>query len=253
MRTKIVAGNWKMNTSVAEGELLVRQIDFLLKDNTAPVEVIVAPPFTHLISIASILKDNDSKVVLAAQNCAIKEAGAYTGEVSVKMLKELGCKYIIIGHSERREYFKESSEDLKQKMELVLNNGMHPIFCIGENLQEREENRHFEVVAEQIKDVLYCFKGADVANVVLAYEPVWAIGTGKTASAAQAEEMHAYIRRVVADKFKGYADEIPILYGGSCKPSNAQEIFEGDNVDGGLIGGASLVAQDFVAIIKALV
>jgi triosephosphate isomerase len=167
------------------------------------------------------------------------------------MHKELSCKYVILGHSERREYYGETNEILLKKINLVLAAGLHPIFCVGEKLEERESNRHFEVVASQIKEVLYKLRGVELANVVVAYEPVWAIGTGKTATSDQAEEMHAYIRRVIADKFPSYADQTPVLYGGSCKPSNAKELFSMENVDGGLIGGASLIAQDFAAIIKS--
>lgn len=251
MRKKIVAGNWKMNTSVAEGELLVRQLIFLSSDFDPNVEVIIAPPFTHLSHLGKILKDEKSHIALAAQNCSHMESGAYTGEVSVNVLKELSCKYVILGHSERREYFKESSEILLKKINLVLSAGMIPIYCVGEKLEERESNRHFEIVSAQIKEVLYKLRGVELANVVVAYEPVWAIGTGKTATSDQAEEMHAYIRRSIANKFAAYADNTPILYGGSCKPSNAQELFSKDDVDGGLIGGAALVAQDFAAIIKS--
>ncbi len=251
MRRKIVAGNWKMNTSVAEGELLVKQLIFLSNNFPLDVDVIIAPPFTHLANVAKILKSEKSKIALAAQNCAHMESGAFTGEVSVNMLKELSCKYVILGHSERREYFNESSEILLKKINLVLTAGLTPIFCVGEKLEEREANDHFEVVASQIKDVIYKLRGVEFAHVIVAYEPVWAIGTGKTATADQAEEMHAFIRRVIADKFRSYADDTPILYGGSCKPSNAQEIFSKDHVDGGLIGGAALDPQDFAAIIKS--
>lgn len=251
MREKIVAGNWKMNTTVAEGELLVKQLIFLSKDFNPEVGVIVAPPFTHLSHISNIIKSEKSSIALAAQNCAFMESGAYTGEVSVNMLKELGCEYVILGHSERREYFGESSEILLKKINLVISAGMKPIFCVGEKLEERESKQHFEVVSAQIKEVLYKLRGVEFANVVVAYEPVWAIGTGKTATSDQAEEMHAFIRRVIGDKFAAYADNTVILYGGSCKPSNAQELFSKDDVDGGLIGGASLVAQDFAAIINS--
>lgn len=251
MRRKIVAGNWKMNTVLPEGEMLVKQLEFLTKDLDNGVELIIAPPFTHLVTVGKYLAENGVNVSLAAQNCADQEKGAYTGEVSAAMLRNAGCKYVILGHSERREYYGETSETLLRKINLVLNEGMQPIFCVGERLEERESNSHFEVVSAQIKEVLYKLRGVELANVIIAYEPVWAIGTGKTATSDQAEEMHAYIRRVVADKFADYADKMPILYGGSCKPSNAQEIFSKDDVDGGLIGGASLVAQDFVAIAKS--
>lgn len=254
MRKKIVAGNWKMNTTIKEAEVLVKDLTALVDEFDADVDIIVCPPFTHLDSVTRLLAkqyDENEKIYLGAQNCADHTSGAYTGEVSVNMLKSVNCKYVILGHSERREYYHENSASLYDKIELALNAGIIPIFCVGEKLEERESNRHFEVVAEQIKDVLYRLKGAEMSKVIIAYEPVWAIGTGKTATSEQAEEMHAYIRKVVADKFGDVADMIPILYGGSCKPSNAQEIFSKPNVDGGLIGGASLVAKDFVDIVKA--
>jgi triosephosphate isomerase (TIM) len=251
MRKKIVAGNWKMNTLLPEGEFLVKQLEFLTKELETEAEIIVCPPFTHLATLGKLIKENEIKISLGAQNCADQESGAYTGEVSVKMLKNLGCKFVILGHSERREYYGETSEKLLKKINLVINEGMTPIFCIGERLDERETKRHFEVVYEQIKEVLYKLSVVDIVKVVVAYEPVWAIGTGKTATSDQAEEMHAYIRRVIAGRFPAQADDISILYGGSCKPSNAAEIFAKDNVDGGLIGGASLVAQDFIGIVKS--
>ncbi|OFY42275.1 MAG: triose-phosphate isomerase [Bacteroidetes bacterium GWF2_40_14] len=251
MRKKIVAGNWKMNTVLPEGEFLVKQLEFLTKEMETDVEIIVCPPFTHLATIGKLIKDNGIKICMGAQNCADHESGAYTGEVSVKMLKDVSCKYVILGHSERREYYGETSEKLYKKINLVINEGMVPIFCVGERLEERESGRHFEVVSEQIQEVLYKLRGVELDKVVVAYEPVWAIGTGRTATSDQAEEMHAYIRRVIASKFGEHADIIPILYGGSCKPSNAAEIFLKQNVDGGLIGGASLVAQDFIDIVKS--
>lgn len=252
MREKIVAGNWKMNTTVAEGELLVKQLIFLSKDFNPEVGVIVAPPFTHLSHISNIIKSEKSSIALAAQNCAFMESGAYTGEVSVNMLKELGCEYVILGHSERREYFGESSEILLKKINLVISAGMKPIFCVGEKLEERESKQHFEVVSAQIKEVLYKLRGVEFANVVVAYEPVWAIGTGKTASADQAQEMHAFIRKTIADKYgQEVADNTSILYGGSCNAGNAKELFSNPDVDGGLIGGASLEADKFLPIIEA--
>jgi len=254
MRKKIVAGNWKMNTTIKEGETLVKELGSLVEEFDTDVDIIVCPPYTHLASVGKLLAkqyDENEKIYLGAQNCADHTSGAYTGEVSVNMLKAVDCKYVILGHSERREYYHENSAALYEKIELALNAGLIPIFCVGEKLEERESSRHFEVVAEQVKDVLYKLKSAQMSNVVIAYEPVWAIGTGKTASSEQAEEMHAYIRKVVADKFGEIGEIVPILYGGSCKPSNAKEIFSKPNVDGGLIGGASLVAQDFIDIVKA--
>lgn len=240
-----------MNTSPSQGLLLARQLSFLVRELESDVEIIIAPPFTHLANISTLLKDEECRVHLAAQNCSSESSGAFTGEVSVEMLKELGCKYVIIGHSERREYFGESNELLLKKINRVLEAGLTPIYCVGEKLSDRESNSHFEVVSSQIKEVLYKLRGVEFANVIVAYEPVWAIGTGKTATADQAEEMHAFIRMTIANKFASYADQTPILYGGSCKPSNAAELFSMENVDGGLIGGASLVAQEFYAIIKS--
>lgn len=240
-----------MNTNIEEGLLLVNEIDHLVKDLSEETGVIIAPPFTHLATISALLKSKNSRILLAAQNCADHLSGAFTGEVSPTTLAEIGCKYVIIGHSERREYYNETNDLLLRKIELVLKANMSPIYCIGERLEERESNRHFDVVSSQIKEVLYNLNEEDLKRVIIAYEPVWAIGTGKTASSDQAEEMHEFIRGIVADRFPSCADNISILYGGSCKPSNAQELFARNNVDGGLIGGASLSAVDFAAIIKS--
>ena len=250
MRKYIVAGNWKMNTTVPEGVALAKAVVEKAKDLPANVELVVAPPFTHLAPVAEALKG--SKVALSAQNCADHEKGAYTGEVAVNMLTSLGCQYTILGHSERRQYYGETDEKLVVKTKLALEAGLKVILCVGENLDEREAGKHFEVVTEQTKAVLYNFTAEDMAKVVIAYEPVWAIGTGKTATADQAQEMHAHIRSLLAGKYgKEVADEISILYGGSCKPSNAKELFANPDVDGGLIGGASLKAKDFMGIITA--
>lgn len=254
MRKKIVAGNWKMNTNIKEAEKLAGEIVELVDELDTDVEIVICPPFTHLCTVAKLIAkqhDEKEKIYLGAQNCADHASGAYTGEVSASMLKSVKCQYVILGHSERREYYHENNESLYAKIELALKEGLTPIFCVGERLEERESNRHFEVVSDQIKDVLYKLKGADASKIVIAYEPVWAIGTGKTATSDQAEEMHAFIRKIVADKFGDVAEVIPVLYGGSCKPSNAREIFSKPNVDGGLIGGASLIANDFVEIIKS--
>lgn len=240
-----------MNTTVAEGRLLTEQIVFLLSDYNGEAEVIIAPPFTHLESVANTLANKENRVALAAQNCSNRQSGAFTGEVSASMLKGLCCQYVIIGHSERREYYGETNETLLEKINVAVKEGLKPIYCVGEKLEERETEIHFEVVANQIKEVLYKLQSEDLARVIVAYEPVWAIGTGKTATADQAEEMHKFIRKVIADKYPSIAAELPVLYGGSCKPSNAKEIFSKANVDGGLIGGASLVAEDFVSIIKS--
>ena len=214
MRKYIVAGNWKMNTTVPEGVELAKAVVEKGKDLPANVELVVAPPFTHLAPVAEVLKG--SKVALSAQNCADHEKGAYTGEVAVNMLTSLGCKYTILGHSERRQYYGETDEKLVVKTKLALEAGLKVILCVGENLDEREAGRHFDVVKEQTENVLFHFTAAEMAKIVIAYEPVWAIGTGKTASAEQAEEIHAFIREVLAGKFgKEVAEETTILYGGS--------------------------------------
>lgn len=247
MRKKIVAGNWKMNTTVSEGVELAKAVVAKSAEVPASVGLVVAPPFTHLSSVAEVLKG--SKVGLSAQNCADHVSGAYTGEVSVDMLKSVGCGYTILGHSERREYYGETDAKLVEKVKLALGAGLDVIFCVGENLSQREAGKHFDVVTEQVENVLFQFGAEDMAHVVIAYEPVWAIGTGKTATAEQAEEIHACIRKVVAKKFgEGVAEEMTILYGGSCKPSNAKELFAQPNIDGGLIGGAALKAEDFIGI-----
>ena len=247
MRKYIVAGNWKMNTTVPEGVELAKAVVEKGKDLPANVELVVAPPFTHLACVADVLKG--SKVVLSAQNCADHEKGAYTGEVAVNMLTSIGCQYTILGHSERRQYYGETDKKLVVKTRLALEAGLKVILCVGENLDEREAGKHFEVVTEQTKAVLYNFTAEDMKNIVIAYEPVWAIGTGKTATAEQAEEIHACIRTVIAEKFGlEVAEDMTILYGGSCKPSNAKELFAQKDIDGGLIGGAALKADDFIQI-----
>jgi len=247
MRKFIVAGNWKMNTTVPEGVTLAKAVVEKSESVPANVQLIVATPFTHLVPVAETLKG--SKVKLSAENCADKEKGAYTGEVSAAMLASAGCQYTILGHSERRQYYGETDEKLVEKVRLALENCLDIILCVGENLEQREAGKHFEVVTEQIKNVLYHFTEEDMAHIVVAYEPVWAIGTGKTASAEQAEEIHACIRNVLEQKFgKKVADDTTILYGGSCKPSNAKELFAQKDIDGGLIGGAALKADDFIQI-----
>lgn len=246
MRKKIVAGNWKMNTTVAEGVELAKAVAAKAPEVPSSVKLIIAPPFTHLVPVADAIKG--SGIGLSAQNCADKEKGAYTGEVAADMLVSAGCSYTILGHSERRQYYGETDAKLVEKVKLAIAHGLSPIFCVGENLEEREAGRHFEVVTEQVKNVLYTLSAEDMAKVVIAYEPVWAIGTGKTATAEQAQEIHACIRKVVAEKFGALAEEITILYGGSCKPSNAKELFACPDIDGGLIGGAALKADDFIAI-----
>ena len=250
MRKKIVAGNWKMNTTCQEGVELAKAVVAKAGEAPANVGLIVAAPFTHLCMLSEALKG--SKVELSAQNCADHASGAYTGEVSVSMLKAAGCQWTILGHSERRQYYGETDEKLVVKTKLALEAGLGVILCVGENLDEREAGKHFDVCKTQIENVLFNFTAEELAKIVIAYEPVWAIGTGKTATAAQAEEIHAFIRKVLADKFgAAVADDMTILYGGSCKPSNAGELFAQPDIDGGLIGGASLKADDFIAIAKA--
>ncbi len=249
MRKKIVAGNWKMNTTYTEGEALVKEIAAKIKEVPAGVSLIVAPPFTHLCCLTGPLRE--AGIGISAQNCANKESGAYTGEVSAAMLASIGVNYCIIGHSERREYYGETNAILLEKVKLAFQHQLTPIFCIGERLEERESNKHFEVVSEQLTTVVCELSGSDFEKIIIAYEPVWAIGTGKTATAEQAQEMHAHIREVLRKKFGTAAENTPILYGGSCKPSNAAEIFGKPDVDGGLIGGAALKAEDFIGIAKA--
>ena len=249
MRKKIVAGNWKMNTTVPEGVELAKEVVKEAASLSSEVKLIVGVPFTHLAPVAAALEG--SNVELSAQNCADEVKGAYTGEVSAKMLASLPVKYVILGHSERREYYGETNEKLVKKINLALAENIAPVYCVGEKLEEREAGKHFEVVASQIKEVLFGLTEEQMKNIVIAYEPVWAIGTGKTATSEQAQEIHAFIRETLAEKFGALAEEISILYGGSCKPSNAQELFAQKDIDGGLIGGASLVASDFIAIAKS--
>lgn len=250
MRKKIVAGNWKMNTTPAVGLKLANDVSNSSKSVPQDVELIIAPPFTHIAQIAQSLAN--SRVKVAAQNCAAWEKGAYTGEVSAEMIASSGATHIILGHSERREYFGENSETLLRKVNLTLQNGLTAIFCCGEKLEERDSNQHFKVVEDQISQVLYALSAEEMRKVIVAYEPVWAIGTGRTASPQQAQEMHAHIRQVIAKKFGDpIAQNTSILYGGSCKPDNAKELFANPDVDGGLIGGAALKAEDFIGIAQS--
>ena len=250
MRKKIVAGNWKMNMNLQEGIALAKELNETLKADKPNCGVIICTPFIHLASVAQLL--DQSIIGLGAENCADKEKGAFTGEVSAEMVKSTGAQYVILGHSERREYYKETPEILKEKVLLALKNGLKVIFCIGETLEEREANKQNEVVKAELEGSLFNLSEEEFKNIVIAYEPIWAIGTGKTATAEQAEEIHAYIRSIVADKYgKNVADETSILYGGSCKASNAPELFAKPDIDGGLIGGASLKAADFKGIIDA--
>ena len=250
MRKKIVAGNWKMNETLQEGVALAKEINDALKADKPNCDVVICTPFIHLASVADIL--DKELVKLGAENCADKEKGAYTGEVSAAMVKSTGAEYVILGHSERRQYYGETAEILKEKVELALANGLKIIFCCGETLEEREANKQNEVVKAELEGSVFHLSAEAWKNIILAYEPIWAIGTGKTATSDQAEEMLAYIRSIVAEKYgKDAASETSILYGGSCKASNAPELFSKPNIDGGLIGGASLKAADFKGIIDA--
>ncbi|MBO4558054.1 MAG: triose-phosphate isomerase [Bacteroidales bacterium] len=250
MRRKIVAGNWKMNTTVAEGVALASELAANFNQVPADVNLVVAPPFVHLTSVAEAIKG--TKIALSAQNCADKAKGAYTGEVAAGMLAGIGCQFVILGHSERRQYYGETSATLVEKIALALENGLQPIYCVGEMKDERLAGKHFDVVKAQIEEVLFGLTAEQMGHIVIAYEPVWAIGTGLTASNEQAQEIHAFIRKLLADKFGAkVAEDCTILYGGSCKPSNAKELFAQPDIDGGLIGGASLKAEDFLAIAQS--
>lgn len=250
MRKKIVAGNWKMNMNLQDGVALAKEINEALVADKPNCEVIICTPFIHLASVAGVL---DSTVVgLGAENCADKAKGAYTGEVSAEMVKSTGAQYVILGHSERRQYYGETAEILKEKVDLALANGLKILFCCGETLEEREAEKQNEVVKAELEGSVFHLDAEAWKNIVIAYEPIWAIGTGKTATSDQAEEMLAYIRSTVAEKYgTEAAEETSILYGGSCKASNAPELFSKPNIDGGLIGGASLKCADFKGIIDA--
>lgn len=238
-----------MNTTLEEGVELANQINSLLKGKTVNCDVVVCVPFTHLTSVNAVLESE--LVKLGAENCSDHEKGAYTGEVSAAMVKSTGASHVILGHSERRQYFGENNEQLLAKTKLALANGLTPIFCVGEVLEERENGTYNDVVKGQV-EALFDLSAEDFGKIIIAYEPVWAIGTGKTATAEQAQDMHAHIRKVVEEKYgKAVAEDTSILYGGSCKPSNAKELFAKPDVDGGLIGGAALEAESFLGIIEA--
>jgi triosephosphate isomerase len=249
MRKNIVAGNWKMNKTLQEGTALVKDLQTALSGKTVNCEIIVCPPFIHLASISAIAEKGALKI--GAQNSANKVSGAYTGEVSAAMIASTGAQYLILGHSERRAYYGETNAILKEKVKLALANQLIPIFCIGEVLSEREAGEQNKVVETQIRESLFDLSAEDFGKIVLAYEPVWAIGTGKTATSAQAQEMHAFIRKTIAGKYGTLSEEISILYGGSCNAGNAKELFANPDVDGGLIGGASLAVETFLPIIEA--
>ena len=248
MRDQIVAGNWKMNNDHRETELLLNELAAHLKPKD--VRIMVAPSFTQLSQSIDLLKNDTITVV--AQNMNAAASGAYTGEVSAAMLKGVGVTTVVLGHSERRSMYHENNSSLSDKVKTAIAEGMEIIFCFGEQLDERKTDRHFEVVKDQLSEALFSLPEAAWEHIVLAYEPVWAIGTGETASPSQAQEMHAFIRSLIVERYSlSLANEIAILYGGSVKPSNAKEIFSMEDVDGGLIGGASLNAEDFMAILNA--
>jgi triosephosphate isomerase len=248
MRKNIVAGNWKMNNSLQEGLTLAKDLQKVLEGKAINCEVVICPPFIHLASVAGEVKT----IGLGAQNCADKVSGAYTGEVSAAMVASTGAQYVILGHSERRAYYGETNAILKEKVLLALANNLTPIFCIGEILPEREAGIQNQVVEKQIRESLFDLSPEDFGKIVLAYEPVWAIGTGKTATSDQAQEIHAFIRKTLADKYGDkVAAETSILYGGSCNAGNARELFSNPDVDGGLIGGAALAVDKFLPIIEA--
>jgi triosephosphate isomerase len=249
MRKKIVAGNWKMNTTLQEGITLAREVETITVQANSKGTVVVCVPFIHLTEVKKVV----SKVGLGAQNCAAEVSGAFTGEVSAQMVASTGAGYVIIGHSERRSYYHENDQTVNKKVKLALSNNLIPIFCIGELLSERESNKHFDVVKNQLVNGIFDLSETDFSKLVIAYEPVWAIGTGKTATSAQAQEMHKFIRDTIAAKYcSTVADNTTLLYGGSCNDKNAAELFANPDVDGGLIGGASLKPESFLGIIKAI-
>ena len=251
MRKNIIAGNWKMNKTLQEGLELAKGLEAALKGKNHTCGVVIGTPFIHLASLPAAI--DTKKIAVAAQNCADKESGAYTGEVSAAMVKSTGAEYVILGHSERRTYYGETYAILKEKVLLALKHELKPISCIGEIKEEREANKQNEVVKAQLEGSVFSLSPEEFSKIVIAYEPVWAIGTGLVATPEQAQEIHAYIRSLIAAKYgKEVADNTTILYGGSCNAQNAKGLFENPDIDGGLIGGASLKIEDFVAIIEAI-
>ena len=248
MRTPIIAGNWKLNNTISEAVALTTTLKDLVGDCTG-VEIIVAPPFTALAAVSDIIKDTN--ILLAAQDVYWEDSGAFTGEVSVPMLKDAGCDYVIIGHSERRQYFGETNESVNQKVKAVLSHDLKPIVCVGEQLKDREAGRTEEIINDHVTGGIAGLLAAQLLSSVIAYEPVWAIGTGKTATPAQAQEVHAYIRKLLTDAYSDeVASQVRIQYGGSVKPENAVELMAQPDVDGALVGGASLQAESFAEIVK---
>jgi triosephosphate isomerase len=251
MRQKIVAGNWKMNKTFEEANILASEIMGMVADEVkGDVRVIFCVPFPYLVSIKNLL-GNNSRIAVGAQNCSEHESGAYTGEVSAPMLKSINIPYVILGHSERRQFFGENGKLLTKKIDVALKTGLTPIFCCGEPLEVREKNEHEKLVKQQVEESLFHLDAESLKKIVIAYEPVWAIGTGKTATAQQAQDMHAVIRKHLAAKYgQAVADSISILYGGSVNAANAKELFSCPDVDGGLVGGASLKSREFTEVIK---
>jgi triosephosphate isomerase (TIM) len=253
MRKKVIAGNWKMNKSFEEGMALVTEVSGMVKDEyNGSAQVVIIPPFIHINAVSRMLADHKN-IFSGAQNCSNHESGAYTGEISAGMIRSCGAQYVIIGHSERRQYFNESNDWLARKVDAVLKNELTPIYCCGETLEEREGNTHFDVLKKQVSEGLFHLSAEQFGNVVIAYEPVWAIGTGKTASTQQAQEVHAFIRNLVKEKYNAeVADALTIQYGGSVKPDNAAELFSAPDIDGALVGGAALQSRSFADIVKAM-
>src|ERR1017187_10154677 len=253
MRRKIVAGNWKMNTDYPQGLRLASEVVNMVNDEVLnDVTVILAPPFTHLFGISQLIKDSP-KVYLAAQNCSAEVSGAFTGEVSVDMINSIGAQYVIIGHSERRHIFGENNAMVERKIQVVLEAGLIPIFCCGETLNERNSGKHFQVINSQLEEALFELNNNEICNVIIAYEPVWAIGTGVNATPQQAQEIHHFIRNSIKEKYgEDISNFTSILYGGSCNSKNAKELFSNPDVDGGLVGGASLKSREFVDIVKLI-
>ena len=252
MRKKIVAGNWKMNLDYTSGMTLFSEVLHMVNDEAhGDQEVIVCPSFVHIHSLVQLAKNN-TRVSVGAQNCHHAESGAYTGEISANMLKSVGAASVILGHSERRQYFGETNQSLAPKVDAALKAGLRPIFCIGETLEERNQNIHFDLIKAQLEEGIFHLSAEEFSKAIIAYEPVWAIGTGVTATSEQAQEIHAFIRKEIAAKYDtNTAENTTILYGGSCNPKNAAELFAQPDIDGGLIGGASLKSRDFTDIVKA--
>ena len=252
MRNNIVAGNWKMNMAYEEGRILASNIiDMSMCEVTSSTQILLIPPFPHIETLIGLSK-NIPNISVGAQDCSNKDKGAYTGEVSASILKSFGVTHVVIGHSERRQYFRESPKLLASKIFISIQSGLIPIYCCGESTEIRNAGKHFNLIKEQIEGGLFSLPSSDVLKTIIAYEPVWAIGTGISASVGQAQEMHAYIRDIIKRKFgEEVSSTISILYGGSLKPSNSKELFACDDIDGGLVGGASLIPRDFVDIAKS--